>query len=129
MALGQVAPRRRLASAAARRTRERFIRASLFCGDGLQVIEGSECTARAIEQEELAEQSRSGAGRGNFAQCEGFKAESLVVLAAAPTAVFERVTALSVALHGIVELTALVHACCVSLRAGIEAGISLADLC
>jgi hypothetical protein len=63
------------------------------------------------------------------AQCGGFNAESLTALAAAPTAVFERVIALGFALHGVVVLTALVHAYRVSLRAGIEAGISLADLC
>ena len=59
----------------------------------------------------------------------GFNAESLAALAAAVTAVCERVIALAVALHGIVVLTALGHAGPVSLRAGIEAGISLANLC
>jgi hypothetical protein len=63
------------------------------------------------------------------AQCGGFNAESLAALAAALTAVFERVIALGFALHGVVVLTALVHAYRVSLRAGIEAGISFADLC
>ena len=62
-------------------------------------------------------------------QCGGFKAVSLAALAAALTAVFERVIALGVALHGVVVLTALVHAYRVSLRAGVEAGISFADLC
>ncbi|MCH7643339.1 MAG: hypothetical protein IH974_00760 [Myxococcales bacterium] len=63
------------------------------------------------------------------AQCGGFKTESLAALAAALTAVCERVIALGFALHGVVVLTALVHAYRVRLRAGIEAGISLADLC
>jgi hypothetical protein len=59
----------------------------------------------------------------------GFNPESLAALAAALTAVFERVIALAFALHGIVVLTALVHAYRVSLRTDVEAGISLADLC
>jgi hypothetical protein len=63
------------------------------------------------------------------APCGGFNAESLAALAAALTAVFERVIALAFALHGVVVPTALVHAYPVSLRTGVEAGIFLADLC
>jgi hypothetical protein len=55
--------------------------------------------------------------------------ESQAALAAALTAVCERVIALAFALHRVVVLTALIHAYRVSLRAGIEARISLADLC
>jgi hypothetical protein len=62
------------------------------------------------------------------AHCGGSNAESLAALAAALTAVCERVIALGFALHGVVVLTALVHAYRVSLRAGVEAGISFADL-
>jgi hypothetical protein len=63
------------------------------------------------------------------AHCGEFNAESPTALAAALTAVFERVIALGFALHGVVVLTALVHAYPVSLCAGVEAGISFADLC
>ena len=63
------------------------------------------------------------------AQCGGSNAESLTALAAAVTAVFDRVIALAFALHRVVVLTALVHAYRVSLRTGIAAGTSLADLC